>query len=229
VTRPATTSTTPHREGGRVGLRAALIAILAGAATWGGCSAEKRYGVLSFFFDGVPAPGAGYGVSEPGAPEPPGAVLVASAHSAFTEERCSECHGETAAFGLVATGFGGLESDSCLPCHEEPVEADAHVHGPVAANECLWCHRAHESEHAYLLVKASPEMCLDCHRFEMRGPRQPPEHTDLERDCLDCHLGHQAKDRYLLRPPDAWRHGPAEPGSPERPIEPKRAGETDME
>jgi predicted CXXCH cytochrome family protein len=190
---------------------------------------EKNYSLLSFFFDGVPEPGAGPGVRTAGSPEAPGVMAVVSAHTAFTQERCHECHGETAAFGLVATGFGGLDSQSCLPCHPDDLESDLWIHGPVAQGECLWCHRPHESAYAYLLVKASPDLCLDCHRFELTGRRQPPEHADLDRDCLDCHLGHRGEDRYLLRPRDDWRPRPGETGSPGTPIEPKKSGETDMD
>jgi hypothetical protein len=54
----------------------------------------------------------------------------------------------------------------------------------------------------------SPDLCLACHRFELLGPRQPPEHEDLDRDCLDCHLGHGGERQYFLKPSDAW--GPAD-------------------
>jgi predicted CXXCH cytochrome family protein len=229
VTRPATNSTRSNGAAARLGPRLAAVVILAGAVAWSGCSIEKNYALLSFFFDGVPAPGAGYGVPGPGGPEPPAVLAIVSAHTAYTQERCAECHGETAAFGLVAKGFGGLGSDSCLPCHSDDLNTTLWVHGPVAQGECLWCHRAHESAYPYLLVKPSPDLCLDCHRFELTGRPQPPEHEDLKRDCLDCHVGHRAEDRYLLRPRDEWQPRPGEAGSPEPPIEPKEVGETDMD
>ncbi|MEI6568379.1 MAG: hypothetical protein WCR20_17000, partial [Verrucomicrobiota bacterium] len=51
-----TTSSTPA-----IRLRKAwrpALALLAGIGLWAGCASEKHYKLLSFFFDGVPSPGA---------------------------------------------------------------------------------------------------------------------------------------------------------------------------
>ncbi len=75
----------------------------------------------------------------------------------------------------------------------------------------------------------SPDMCLSCHRFELLALRQPPEHDDLDRDCLDCHHAHGGDEKYFLKPREEWESPGGYVESSEAPIEPKEAGEADME
>jgi predicted CXXCH cytochrome family protein len=217
--------------GGRAGTRIALIAVALAAAAWGGCSAEKHYQLLSFFFDGVPEPGGGPGAAGPiqAGPGAIGVLAVVSSHPDYVDGRCQECHGESAALGLAVNWFSELDSTSCAACHDPALDVYPYRHGPVAANECLWCHEAHESTYPYLLVAESPDMCLACHRFELLGFPQPPEHDDLGRDCLDCHHAHGGDEKYFLKPREAWGPPAQEAESPEAPIEPKETGEADME
>jgi predicted CXXCH cytochrome family protein len=201
-------------------------------AAFAGCSIEKHHELLSFFFDGVPEPVAYGPEAAGGGPGPGGRVAasqIVSSHSAFTERRCEDCHGETGGFGLVVTGFSELDATVCRNCHGEIQGAYPRTHGPVAARECLWCHWPHESPNPYLLVEAPPDLCLGCHGFELRGLPQPPEHEDLGRDCLDCHRGHGSERPYFLKPPDTWLINGGETLSNSSGIEPKEAGETDME
>jgi predicted CXXCH cytochrome family protein len=196
-----------------------------------GCSVEKNYELLSFFFDGVPEPATGV----PGAadaadagrrPAPP---RIVSSHSAYAERRCEACHGETGGFGLVVSGFSELDSMVCRKCHGQVPAEYRRMHGPVTAQECLWCHRPHESAYPHLLAQRSPELCLGCHGFELRSLPQPPEHEDLARTCLDCHRGHGGQQRYFLRPREAVPADTGETESTSSGIEPKDAGETDIE
>lgn len=194
----------------RVGLVASIL--IGGLLIWTGCSVEKNYEVLSFFFDGVPEPNAGaVGERRPGAAGA-GALPIVSAHEAYVERRCDECHRGAGQFGLVAEGFGEIDAGVCMNCHGDVPREYPVMHGPVAAKECLWCHRAHESPYEHLLATPSPELCLDCHSFGVMSGPQIPEHMDLERSCLDCHLGHGGQTRWLLR--ESWpRAGEgAEPG-----------------
>jgi predicted CXXCH cytochrome family protein len=197
------TNTSRRRTRRRVG--AAVMVITCGAASWSGCSVEKHYETLSFFFDGVPDPNA------PGAEggrlvasgTPGVALAVVSQHSAFEERRCSECHGETGEFAFRVSGFSDLTSEVCMKCHSDVMDEYEVIHGPVAAQECLWCHQPHESPYEDLLSYSAPKLCLDCHSLGLMGSPQIPEHMDLERSCLDCHFGHGGETRAMLRPPPA--------------------------
>jgi predicted CXXCH cytochrome family protein len=227
LTGHATRSTTRGWRGSCRRFAPAAIA----AAIIVGCSVEKHHDLLSFFFDGVPAPAAG----RPGAGGGPGAggrpvpMPIVSAHSAFAERRCEDCHGETGGFGVVISGFSSLDATVCRTCHSQVGEEFPRMHGPVAAQECLWCHWAHESTYPHLLSAGTPELCLGCHGFELRDRPQPAEHEDLGRDCLDCHRGHGGQQQYFLKPPEPGPQDTAETESEPTEFEPRESGETEME
>jgi predicted CXXCH cytochrome family protein len=226
LTAHARRSTTGGGKGGSRWLAPVAVAAIVVA----GCSVEKHYELLSFFFDGVPQPGTGVpsGVGA-GAPGRPGPVVIVSSHSAFAERRCEECHGDTGGFGLVVSGFSDLDATVCRNCHAEVAQEYPRMHGPVTAQECLWCHWAHESPNPHLLAQASPDLCLGCHGFELRGLPQPPEHSDLERDCLDCHHGHGGPEPFFLKPADTWASEAGEAESTWSGEKPKEAGASDAE
>jgi predicted CXXCH cytochrome family protein len=195
----------------------AAAVVLAGlvAAAWGGCSIERDYKILAFFFDGVPTPEELRAQADAaGRRRPAGFVAPLSAHPAFVERRCDECHGASTNFGFTVTGFSQLDSGICFRCHEEQIASVPRLHGPVAAQDCLWCHDPHESRFTNLLVSASPTLCLGCHQFQMERPPKPEFHSDLTRDCLECHHGHGGEGRYFLRS-DWTDASPAEPETPE--------------
>jgi predicted CXXCH cytochrome family protein len=175
--------------------RTGALVIAGLCLAWPGCSVEKNYELLSFFFDGVPDPNAPVTRGGIGT-----AVVIASAHSAFADRRCEACHGSTVGFGVVVTGFAELDASVCPTCHTGIADEYPRLHGPVAGGECLWCHEPHESRYPNLQAWASPELCLGCHRLELESMAQPPEHEDLARDCLDCHMAHGGEHRYFLRP-----------------------------
>ena len=193
--------------------RTLLVACALVSLIWGGCSVEKHYELLSFFFDGVPEP------PPPGtqrlAQGAGGSRLVAartvSAHTAYLDRRCADCHGDQGNFGFTTSGFSDLGEDACLRCHEQEAEPPAFLHGPVALGACLVCHDAHASSYPVLLVKPSPALCLECHEPELQGAPSTPDHEDLSRDCLECHYGHGSEQRYLLRPSVNWVRGNAPP------------------
>jgi predicted CXXCH cytochrome family protein len=182
--------------------RAALVAGALLILVWGGCSVEKHYELLSFFFDGVPEPltpemqaladraGGGSRLT---------AGRMASAHTAYLDRRCVECHGDQANFGFTTTGFSDLGEQACLRCHDQEAKPPAFEHGPVALGACLVCHDAHASLYPVLLVKPSPALCLDCHDPQLGGVPSTPGHEDPSRDCLECHYGHGGERHYLLR------------------------------
>src|SRR5437868_12147121 len=74
-------------------IAAALLCLL---ALFVGCSTEKRYKVLSFFFDGVPNPHApaASAQGELDSQQPGAAVRpIAYIHKPYGENKCNECHG----------------------------------------------------------------------------------------------------------------------------------------
>jgi len=93
--------------------RCILPAVALCGLLWGGCSLERDYAMLSFFFDGVPAPmseSEAEALSSAGGASggSAGSSSIVSAHSAYRERRCAECHGERARFGFQTAGFSDL-------------------------------------------------------------------------------------------------------------------------
>ena len=179
---------------------AAALAIAA-VLVWGGCSVEKHYKVLSFFFDGVPEPssvGVGDRAGDDGARSRTVPAVLVSWHRAYVERRCSVCHGDKTSFGFTTTGFTDLDSSACIRCHDDAMD-EAFLHGPVAAGACTACHEPHESRYPRLLVAVSPSLCLQCHASELELEPITPGHEDPAQDCLECHLAHGGDDRYFLR------------------------------
>jgi predicted CXXCH cytochrome family protein len=174
-----------------------LICILAAAAAtivaqWG-CSIDKHYKTLSFFFDGVPDPNAPGRVSGGGAASTDiQQSPTYSAHKPWKEERCEECHAR-------ALKLGGRDSDVCLKCHAEKTTQHEFMHGPVAVGDCLWCHNPHNSAYAHLLKAPARQTCTQCHATSLLDSTRVPEHAQ-ERSCLDCHDGHGGNARFFLLP-----------------------------
>ncbi len=190
--------TNPDRRGRRrsaalAGAGCGLTLVLAGTC-WTGCSIEKNYEVLSFFFDGVPDPNARKSAL-PGAPEfiDLKASPTYSAHKPFVEERCDDCHGGR--FRL-----GRKDSSVCLKCHEKVPSSEERMHGPVAAGACLWCHTPHESAYAKLLKDVPRTLCSECHEPAELDVERVPAHADKAQNCLECHFGHGGTQRFFLRP-----------------------------
>lgn len=187
---------TSGRRGGVVALAITAALLLLATSQWMGCSPERHYKTLSFFFDGVPDPNAppslvnGEETDATGAPIP-----RAFLHKPFAENRCDACH-------ATASGrfedFDKADDSSCAQCHPNVQTQFAVMHGPVAIGGCSFCHVPHESSIPALLVDAAPAVCMTCHDRELL-PVDPPDHQ-TDRSCLDCHVGHGSDHRGLLRP-----------------------------
>jgi len=163
---------------------------------WIGCSPQKHYKLLSFFFDGVPDPNAP-DVSTRGFKAV--AVAFVSQHKPFVDEQCTKCHTDPTAIRLDRESSG-----VCRQCHEPILSAYPFMHGAVVGEACLWCHNPHQSKQEHLLRMSAPALCLQCHGTELQRPsRDAPlavaEHADLERSCLDCHVGHGSQRAGLLK------------------------------
>jgi predicted CXXCH cytochrome family protein len=184
---------------------ASLLVLLAAAAAIPACSEEKRHRVLSFFFDGVPEPGAtppprGY---EPlpsrgqrvFAIPPERAVpeVMTFAHEPFRAGDCTGCHQRTTG-ELLRPVDQGL----CQSCHADVPGPATFVHGPVAVRDCLFCHHPHGSTHPAILVDDATRLCLSCHeRTDLTGGAHHAE-VDL-RACIACHDPHAGDDRSFLK------------------------------
>jgi predicted CXXCH cytochrome family protein len=169
-----------------------LIPLAVAAACWVGCSVEKDYKILSFFFEGVPTP-------EELAAQRAGGPDLASAgkyviHDPYDRDACLECHPSPTDMQLTRA-----DSQGCRKCHESVLTQYAVMHGPVVGEECLWCHNPHMSVNEHLLRQRPPELCMQCHDEGLMSS-QLPAHEDPDRDCLACHQGHGGPTRGFLRP-----------------------------
>ncbi|MBI4716973.1 MAG: hypothetical protein HY763_04155 [Planctomycetes bacterium] len=168
------------------------------------CTTVNRYKVLSFFFDGVPPPGAtperGYA-----APGRPGEVIAPGGageapprptiytHAPFRENRCGRCHDMETGQLFKSPGDG-----LCLTCHATVPGDVPYVHGPVAVKDCLFCHHYHVSSYPKLLLADPTATCLQCHDGDDLTPG--PHHANLERTtCVACHEPHGGHDRFFLK------------------------------
>ncbi|HEY8666769.1 MAG TPA: cytochrome c3 family protein [Tepidisphaeraceae bacterium] len=184
---PARTSTTWKRRSVAAVVSLGVLLLLIG------CSAGRRYQVLSFFFDGVPDPnaprikGTATGTAQVGA-----GARVFSIHPPYRDGNCAGCHG-SGDEKLLNPG-----QELCLSCHKNIRTAHEFMHGPVSAGACLWCHDPHQSSQAALLKAAAPQLCFQCHERQFLT-RKVPEHAVKEKSCLDCHVGHGSSRPYLIR------------------------------
>ena len=191
---------------------ALVVAGALGVCGWAGCSIEKDYDTLSFFFDGVPEPRA----KGPGGGPATLADLrdspTYSAHKPFKEDRCDDCHGGR--FRLSRK-----DSSVCMKCHDKIPSSQERMHGPVAAEACLWCHTPHESAYAHLLKNEPRTVCSECHDTAQLDAERVPAHADASRSCVECHFGHGGTQRFFLRPSAAAPERPAaaSPGPEEHP------------
>jgi predicted CXXCH cytochrome family protein len=161
-----------------------------------GCSPQKHYQTLSFFFDGVPAPDAG-GTHRTGAEGQPIRYL----HKPYADGKCGGCHASDNMEMSISrpVTMTPITSSVCLKCHGKMPSQYPVMHGPVAAAVCLMCHSPHESPVPHLLLSSAPRLCVQCHAPEMMVPARP-EHKDEKADCLGCHFGHGGPAHGLLRP-----------------------------
>jgi predicted CXXCH cytochrome family protein len=157
-----------------------------------GCTAQTRYEVLSFFFDGVPAPedqaarAARAGAARRDANNE---NERSSQHGPYAAKMCAACH-DTNTNALL------LPKDMlCLNCHD--LQLGRRQHGPVAAGGCLVCHDPHRSSNRYLLVSPAKVFCLYCH--DPKDVYERDAHQGMTASCTECHNPHGSDNEYLLR------------------------------
>lgn len=177
------------RHGRRIALAGGAMVLV--ALVWTGCSVEKNYELLSFFFDGVPNPNRLTNI-DGGSPGSMRESLTYTIHQPYAEQQCDACH-------RSMFDRSGIGSEVCLNCHSDVQNEYAYMHGPVAVGACLWCHAPHESAYAHLLKEKDRPVCTQCHGPAMLDTERVPAHADEERGCLECHTGHGSDARHQLR------------------------------
>ncbi|MBI5863118.1 MAG: hypothetical protein HZB38_01130 [Planctomycetes bacterium] len=184
----------------RRGRKLIIVGLLAGVGLTAACAPTTRYRVLSFFFDGVPEPGAK--PRKASAAEEKLIIPIAQpmkkevfAHAPYRGNLCRECHDPTGSW-LEMTVEAGL----CEKCHAAFEESRPLVHRPAADRNCLACHSPHESAYPGVLTRSPETLCDDCHRRE--DLNCGPHHETLSSDpCLSCHDPHGGADPFFLRQP----------------------------
>ena len=200
VLRDTALRTVPRRSRlGALGALALLVAALAPGCT----TPERRYEILTIFFDPPPALVAAHGASSDAEPKP--AVLASlppepprpklpeyRAHEPYAEEACADCHESRFSASMRLQG-----ADLCWSCHKREDFPGRVVHGPMAAGRCDTCHEPHESQYPSLLVLSMPELCTSCHEGDTfsESEQHREKHWD---DCLRCHDPHSSDRRYML-------------------------------
>jgi len=150
-----------------------------------GCAPEQRYRLLSFFFDGVP---------------PPGAKAKAKALRAMSPEaRAAQIREERERQRREAAArifrHGPYASKHCPACHQSQKASAMFIpgrHGPSRG-----------PTFGPKLRYAKKDLCRHCHmrfRPEVLARRQRYTHGPVAAGaCLRCHNPHQTPHRYMVR------------------------------
>lgn len=186
------------------------LRLVLAAAALTACSSDARYQVLSTLFDGVPAPGAGDGLSVGAVSSRargPGTSPLASVHPPVRDGKCLECHPGP-----------GIPPDTtppmmlCIKCHTAKTEGMAWIHGPVATMVCTRCHDPHGTPYPRLTKLPGNDLCTQCHAHVLA--EAAPHHAaviDGSATCLSCHHAHGGQPPFMLRAPDERRFAGAPP------------------
>ena len=171
-----------------------LMLSIAAMVAVSGCSPETRYKTLSFFFDGVPAPGevkaeTGRRAKEKDNPVPD--APPTRKHGPYAAKMCEACHRQ---------GGGDLVlpvEELCQYCHVLDLRKRK-IHGPAAMGGCRICHHPHGSGKAFLLVSEPAEFCFYCHDKTEVSSRETHKAAGAL-SCTECHDPHSSDNDYMLK------------------------------
>ena len=188
-------------------MRASYAIVAAGLLLACGCSVlqdkegnipgtpQTRYKVLSFFFDGVPPPGAtsaNEDVSKLKKREGLDTAGTYKEHGPYAAKLCNACH-DSGSNALILP----IE-ELCLSCHSQVLgKGKQKLHGPVAAGGCRICHNPHGSQYPYYLIDESKKFCYYCHNEEDVLKREV--HRQTSEQCTFCHSAHSSTNACLLK------------------------------
>jgi predicted CXXCH cytochrome family protein len=164
------------------------------------CASEKRYSVLSFFFDGVPDPNAKVSATDTtitGIADNKEKLVQKKDstinHPPYIENSCKDCHDMS-----KGNRLNQELPDLCYQCHEDFGKKFKVVHGPVASGFCTQCHDPHNSKIGKLLIREGQSLCLNCH--EKKDIMKNDVHSVIEdQKCWDCHDPHGGMDKTMIR------------------------------
>jgi predicted CXXCH cytochrome family protein len=164
------------------------------------CTPQKKYRVLSFFFDGVPEPISEHLTISLDSVSNNDDVNVALGdkktelylHEPYKD--CENCH--------TPSSMGSLNKKQpalCYNCHDNMSESYDKLHGPVQGGYCTSCHNPHKSKIQNLLVEEGQKLCFKCH--EISAISQSNMHADIgETDCINCHNPHGGVNKnYMVK------------------------------
>lgn len=159
-----------------------------------GCEAKTRYGVLNFFFDGVPNPEEKtMQIAEDKKNEQEGSLEKMRnfrEHAPYAAKQCQSCH---------LRGSNKLLKPAeqlCLDCHQIDLKK-RWVHGPVASGGCKMCHDPHKSMYPFLLVAEPKDFCLYCHDEKIIFAQEA--HREMTAQCTMCHDAHSSDQEHMLK------------------------------
>lgn len=198
------------------------VLLLLTALTAAGCSHQ----VLTFFFTGVPDPGAEQAdeaaqtatlaATSAGAPKRTPRVLKIDdfVHGPFGAAACNLCHLDPGKRNVSASAARSTPRPGqqlaypletlCAGCHSEKAATAVAAsglwqHGPVANGWCTSCHNPHKTRRQYMLtLNTNVAMCGQCHA--PAALQQTSQHaSNPAADCLGCHNPHAGRSRFLLK------------------------------
>lgn len=163
-----------------------VVLIAVSAVSIGGCSQEKRYEVLTFFFTGVPEPGSELDEAHKAALGEKGVKAKKKKrrlffqepkyfiHGPYASRECGKCHADDSARSFQ---FGGAKTTKTS-------KSTRKRYGPRLAYPlkklCVVCH-SEKSEHF------AKSLQLSMHEPVATG------------QCVKCHDPHKAKRQYMLQ------------------------------
>lgn len=166
------------------------------------CTTQKKYEVLSFFFDGVPTPqAADINLVVDSLSVMDSTNLLAKSnevtkshfqlHLPYGKKECISCHDQKLIGKTVET-----QPQLCYKCHDDYKENFKFVHGPVGGGYCSICHDPHKSQLDKLLKQPTEQLCLNCHASSTVYDNKFHLNT-RKTSCIECHNPHGGENRFL--------------------------------
>ena len=168
------------------------------------CAPQKSYNVLSFLFDGVPAPGLlEANISNDSVYVGDSMNILALSnrvpqqlmvlHSPYREKQCALCHDQSSSSKTIEP-----QPQLCYICHDNFNENFNVVHGPAGGGFCTSCHNPHKSKSKKLLLRPTQELCIHCHDSILVFNNKYHQNVELG-NCMECHNPHGGENRYMMQ------------------------------